>query len=110
MPATFDEIGVGTVTGALVESVEVSKKLDHKIVKKSTGAFDSGNKFDPTYEFSVKGRGSVEVASLIGKTAGAYQPDVITGGVTIVTSVKLSESNEDFNSFEISGSNYPNAT
>jgi hypothetical protein len=36
-------------------------------------------------------------------------PEGITGGVTVITSVKLSEKNDDFNEFEISGVNYPQA-
>ena len=110
MPATFNEIGVAAVTGALVESVEVTKQLEHKIIKRSDGTFETGHKYDPMFEFSVKGRGSVTASTLLGASGGAYQPDVISGGVTIVTNVKLSETNEDFNSFEISGVNYPGAS
>lgn len=42
MAATFNEIGVECVTATLVESVDVSKNIDHKIVKTNLGAFDSG--------------------------------------------------------------------
>lgn len=109
MAASFNEIGVECVTAALVESVDVTKNIDHKIVKTSLGAFDSGNKFDPTFEFSVKGRGSA-LASLVGGGGAGYLPDQISGGVTIIKSVKNSETNEDYNSFEVSGVNYPAAT
>jgi len=109
MPASFNEIGVECVTATLVESVDVSKNIDHKIVKKNDGAFDSGNKFDPTFEFSVKGRGSA-AETLLGTAGSTYLPDQISGGVTLIKSVKNSETNEDYNSFEVSGVNYPGAT
>ena len=109
MGASFNEIGVECVSATLVESVDISKNIDHKIVKKNDGAFDSGNKFDPTFEFSVKGRGSASESDL-GTSAAAYIPDVITGGVTLIKSVKNSETNEDFNTFEVSGMSYPGAS
>lgn len=109
MPASFNTIGVECVTAALIESVDVSKSIEHKIVKTSTGGFEAGNKFDPTFEFSVKGRGSAAEA-LLGTVGTGYLPDQIIGGKTIIKSVKNSETNEDFNSFEVSGVNYPSAT
>lgn len=109
MAATFNEIGVECVTATLVESVDVSKNIDHKIVKTNLGAFDSGTKFNPTFEFSVKGRGSA-LDTALGTTGASYLPDQIGGGITIIKSVKNSETNEDFNSFEVSGMNYPAAT
>jgi hypothetical protein len=36
-------------------------------------------------------------------------PEQITGGTTIITSVKNSQTNEDYNSFELSGINHPGA-
>ena len=109
MGAAFNEIGVECVTATLVESVDVSKNIEHKIVKKNDGAFDSGNKFDPTFEFSVKGRGSASESDL-GTAAAAYIPDVCGAGVTLIKSIKNSETNEDYNSFEVSGMNYPGAS
>lgn len=108
MPASFDTIGVDCVSATLIESVDVSKNIEHKIVKKNDGAFDSGKKFDPTFEFSVKGRGSASEA-VLGTTGAGYLPDQISGGVTIIKSIKNSETNEDYNSFEVSGMNYPGA-
>ena len=106
MAATFEEIGVECVTATLVESVDVTKSIDHKIVKKNDGSFDSGAKFDPSFSFSVKGKGSAADSEL-GGSGGSYLPDQIAGGTTIITSVKNSETNEDFNSFEVTGVNYP---
>lgn len=109
MPATFTDIEVKCVTALLVESVDVTKQIDHKIVKKTDTTFDSGTKFDPTFEFSVKGRGSA-ADSLLGTSSSTYIPDQITTGVTLIKSVKNTEVNDDYNSFEVSGVNYPGAS
>jgi len=107
----FDELGVGAVTAALVETTEWTKKIEHKIVQKSDGKFDSGKKVDPMFEFSTKGKGSADLATLLGTDGDAdYVPSAISDGVTIITSVKNSQKNDDFNSFEVSGVNYPGAT
>ena len=108
MPAAFNEIGIGSITASLVESLDVEKKIEHKVIKTSAGGFAQGHRFDPMFEFSVKGRGSVD-ATLLGGTGGTYAPSQVSGGKTILTSVKNSESNEDFNSFEVAGVNYPAA-
>lgn len=109
MPAAFNEIGIGSITASLVETLEVEKKIDHKVIKTSLGGFAQGHRHDPMFEFSVKGRGNAD-ASLLGGTGGAYAPSQLGGGVTIITNVKNSETNEDFNSFELSGVNYPGAS
>ncbi len=108
MPAAFNEIGVKCVTAALVESVDVQKQIEHKIIKKSDGSFETGHRYDPSFSFSVKGRG-VAAESLLGGSSAAYVPEQITGGTTIITSVKNSQTNEDYDSFELSGINHPGA-
>lgn len=108
MSASFNEIGVECVSATLVESVDVVKNIDHKIVKTNLGEFEQGNKFDPTFSFTVKGRAAV-ADTVLGSATASYIPDMVSGGVTIINSVKNSETNEDFNSFEVSGINYPDA-
>ena len=109
MPITFNKIGVQSVTGEFIESVESTKQMDSKMIMSSEGGFGAAKNFDPTYEFTVKGRGSTSVEA--GDTSAAnYIPDYLsTSGVTVITSVKISEKNDDYNEFEISGTIYPNA-
>ena len=106
MPVTFNKIGVQSVTAELIESVETTKSLDTKMIMSSEGGFGAGKGFDPKFEFTIKGRGTTSTDA--GGTA-AMIPEGITGGITVITSVKLSEKNDDFNEFEISGVNYPQA-
>jgi len=108
MPVTFNEIGVGSVSQSLVESVDVTKTVEHKVLKKSDGGFESAHKFDPSFEFTIKGRGTTDQSEV--GSVGTMIPDTVTGGATIIKSIKLTETNEDFNSFEISAVNYPGAT
>lgn len=91
-----------------MENVDVQKQVEHKILKKNDGAFETGNRFDPSFTFTVKGRG-LAAESLLGGASAAYVPEQIAGGTTIITSVKNSQTNEDYNSFEVSGVNHPAA-
>ena len=105
MPSGPADIGISQATAALLESIEWETKLEEKTIKASNGTFGQGQTFDPLIEFSVKGRGSPTVAVGI----GAAGITAITGGTTLILKVKHSQKNDDFESFEYSGTNYPNA-
>ena len=106
MAVNFNKIGVQSVTAELIESVETTKSLDTKMIMSSEGGFGAGKGFDPKFEFTIKGRGTTSLDAGGGPT---MIPEGITGGITVITSVKVSEKNDDFNEFEISGVNYPQA-
>ena len=106
MAVNFNKIGVQSVTAELIESVETTKSLDTKIIMSSEGGFGAGKGFDPKFEFTIKGRGTTTMDAGGNPT---MIPEGITGGITVITSVKVSEKNDDFNEFEISGVNYPQA-
>ena len=105
MPAGPSNIGITQATGTLLESVEWERKLEEKVIKDLSGGFGQGQAFDPIIEFSVKGRGDTAMAVGVGASGIA----AITGGTTLILKVKRSQKNDDFNSFEYSGTNYPNA-
>ncbi len=105
MPSGPSSIGITQATGTLLESVEWETKMEEKVIKTLTGGFGDGKAFDPIIEFSVKGRGDTAMAVGIGAAGIA----AITGGTTLILKVKQSQKNDDFNSFEYSGTNYPNA-
>lgn len=109
MPITFNQIGVQSVSAELIESVETTKQMESKMIMSTEGGFGAAKTFDPTYDFTVKGRGTTTVDA--GDTSAAgFIPDYIpTNGVTVINSVKTSEKNDDFNEFEISGTVYPSA-
>jgi hypothetical protein len=105
MPAGPADIGITSATGTLLESVEWEKKVEERIIKDKDGGFGDGKAFDPVIEFSVKGRGETDAEVGL----GAAGITAITGGATIITKVKLGQKNDDFETFEYSGSNYPGA-
>jgi hypothetical protein len=106
MSATNLEIGVKQVTAQFIESVEVSKNFETKMIMSTEGGFGAAKAFDPKFEFTVKGRGSTEVEA--GSSGGNLVPSEVDGKV-IITSVKNSQTNDDFNSFEVTGVAYPGA-
>ena len=105
MPATDVTFGITKHQGALIESVELEKKTEMKALKGSNGNVARVHVYNPTNSGSVKGHGELSIVPGIGDAgvAGA------TTGVTVITSVKETESNDDFASWEYQYENYPNA-
>ena len=105
MPSTFGVTLVSPPAGGVVESVDVDFKAEVKVLKNTAGGYSEARSISPEYSFSVRGKGVATVT--VGGSTGA--PSVVSGKV-IITSVKQTQSNEDWESFEYSGSAYPNAT
>jgi hypothetical protein len=101
MSATF---GVTLVSGGggIYESVDLESKVDLKVLVDSSGVFSAAQAMAPTFTFSVRGKGTAPVAI----KASSGNPSGASGKV-IVTSVKLTQSNEDWQGFEYSGTSYP---
>jgi hypothetical protein len=103
---TDTDLGVKLVTHATAQSVEITSKGEVKILTDKDGNYSQAAVQDPTFEFSVRGKGAscpVEIKSSTGAPTG------VTGKI-IVTSVKESTSNDDWEEWEYSGSGYPSAT
>lgn len=98
-------IGVTLVSHATAQSAEVSSKGEVKILTDRNSNFSQAAVQDPTFEFSVRGKGAACPVALKASTA----PSGVTGKV-IVTTVKESTSNDDWEEWEYSGSAYPSAT
>ena len=107
MPATPVDVtfGISKHDGALIDSVEVEKKIEQKALKGSDGNVARVHVYNPTNSGSVKGHGTLAVVPGVGD----HGVSGITGGVTVITSVKESEKNEDFSDWEYQFENYPNA-
>jgi hypothetical protein len=97
--------GITLVADTLAESVDVSFETDVKVLIDKSGEFSQAQVYDVTGTFSVKGSGTTSIA--VGSASGA--PSNLSGKV-IVTSVKKSQSNEDFEKFEYSGTCYLSAS
>ena len=105
MPATDVKFGITKHEGALIDSVDVEKKIEQKALKGTDGNVARVHVYNPTNSGSVKGHGALTVVPGVGDAGVAG----ITGGVTVITSVKESENNEDFDGWEYQFENYPNA-
>jgi len=104
MASTFG-ITLVSAGSSIVESVDLDCKVDVKILKASDGTYSAAQAIAPEFSFSVRGKGSSPVS--VGGSSGA--PSGVSGKV-IITSVKVTQSNEDWEAFEYSGSAYVGAT
>lgn len=105
MPATDVKFGITRHAGALIESVETVDRVEKKELRGSNGNFARVKPFNPTTTFNVKGHGELTVAPGI----GASGITDIAGGVNLIEELKKNEANDDFDGWEYSGTNYPNA-
>lgn len=108
MPVTLTNIGIQSIDITLAEGVERTKKMETKVLKNKDGGFADGKAYDPIEDFVIKGRGDLPDTIALGTDAegvGLYE-----AGVTIVSKVAVGETNEDFNSWECSGQNFPGAS
>lgn len=97
--------GISAISGTLIESVEISYESEEKMIMDRLGEFSEARLIDTTTTFTVRGAGETSVA--IGGTSGA--PTGVDGKV-VITSVKRTQVNDDFEKFEYSGTAYPGAS
>lgn len=113
MAVNLDDVGIQSWTapaGSVCESVDYEKKIEEAMISACDSGFGAAAAFDPTIEFSIKGRGDLPAGFAVGTDGGAS--GAITGvndgaGTSIIESVKEGEKNDDYNSWEISGIYFP---
>ena len=106
MPATDVKFGVTRHTGALIDSVETDESVQVKELAGSDGEIARVKPYRKMTEGSVKGHGTLAVVPGVGDPGVSGLP---TGGVTIITNLKKSENNEDFDGWEYNFKHYPTA-
>lgn len=99
--------GITKHSGALVEAVGIEQTIETATLRGSQGVTKYVKPYDPLKKFSLKTRG--EESSL---DVGAGDPGItgVSGGVTVIESIKFDEANTDFPTSEATGTNYPEAT
>jgi hypothetical protein len=108
MAVQFNRIGVFSAAGDYIESTEATAQLETKMIMSSDGGFGQAKAYGLTYSFTTKGRGNTTEKA--GDTNTQLVPSFLpSGGVCVVTSVKNTEKNDDYNEFEVSGTYYPEA-
>ncbi|NDD55756.1 hypothetical protein EBZ39_18140, partial [bacterium] len=69
MPVTLTAIGIQSIDLTLAESLERTRKVETKVIRDKDGAFADGEAYDPTEDFSIKGRGDLPEAIALGVDA-----------------------------------------
>ena len=98
-------VGVTSVTNSEVQSLEISAKCEVKFLSNREGKYAKGAVFDPTMEFTIRGKGSNTKPYRVGQSASIGS----LSGKIIVTSTKQSTTNDDWPEWEASGVAYPQA-
>jgi hypothetical protein len=128
MPANDEKFGISRHTGTLIDSVETDDSVQVKELPGSNGEIArvnawrasahlqsaertlhgrrSVNPYRKMTEGSVKGHGALAVVPGVGDPGVSGLPN---GGVTVITNVKQSESNEDFDGWERPARERPSA-
>lgn len=110
MAATLADFGIQAVSTALVEQVRKRKSVTVVgPVLTSAGGFHAAEKIDPMWEFTISGKGDFPTGIAIGEDASPTITD-ISGGITLIEDTRYSEFDQDYNSWEFSGSNAPGAS
>lgn len=105
MPATFgitDNFGLTPPTGGTVEESSTEDEIEAKTIKDATGTTCRavpGKMIKTTV--TIKGRGTASLALVAG---------AIASGTVKTTSVKNTESNDDFPTYEMTGVKYATAS
>lgn len=113
MAVNLSSVGVQTNSVSLCESVDYEQKVDEAVRQACDSGFGAAETFDPIIEFSLKGAGDIPAGYAIGGDGG-LEADItgVTDGVgtetRIITNLKVTETADDFNGWEISGTYYPN--
>jgi hypothetical protein len=106
MASTVADIGVTAYSENLTQSVSIAKSLEELHIAKKDGKYGQGKAFDPTFEATVNGRGTLPSLA-IGGTAAISG---ISGGKSIITNISITERNEDFPDWNFTMRSWPSAT
>ena len=105
----ISKFGIQSVTFDLTTSCDVDYSSDVKQLIDKNGYFVEAWVADSSYKVTVKGHGDdvpVDITDF-GTTGQIGKPTVISGGSLIVSSVKSTQTNEDWVTWEYSGTVYP---
>ncbi len=113
MPISLDAKGITQITDFTLmtdQSVEkVAEVTDVMLNYDATVADEAFGIFDPTFTFDFSGLGDLP-AGLAVATDGGFTHEALSGGKTLVTSIKTGEFSDRRNDWSCSGENCPGAT
>jgi hypothetical protein len=104
MASTNFTFGLSSATG-FVQSVEVTGKMDEKLIVDKDGTFAQAYCYNPTYDISVSGVGANP--ENIGDTAiGVITASGFGAAVVVITGTSVTEKADDFPSFTVTAKGY----
>jgi hypothetical protein len=106
MASQVADIGVTAYSEDLTQSVQITKTLEELHIAEKDGTYGQGKGFDPTFEVVVNGRGDFPSLD-VGDSATITG---VSGGVSIVTNLSITERNEDFTDWSFTMRNWPSAS
>ena len=106
MASTVADIGVTAYSENLTQSVQITKTLEELHIAEKDGTYGQGKAFDPTFEVVVNGRGDFPSLD-VGNSATISG---VSGGISIVTNLSITERNEDFADWSFTMRNWPGAS
>ena len=106
MASTVADIGVTAYSEDLTQSVQITKSLEELHISEKDGTYGQGKAFDPTFEIVVNGRGDFPTLDV----GGAATITGVTAGASVVTSLSITERNEDYPDWTFTQRNWPGAT
>jgi hypothetical protein len=104
MAATSFTFGLSSATG-FTQSVEVSGKMEEKLIVDKDGTFAQAYCYNPTYDISVSGVGS-NPASIAATSLSVITASNFGASVVIITGVTETQKADDFPSFSITAKGY----
>ena len=106
MASTVADIGVTAYSENLTQSVQITKTLEELHIAEKDGTYGQGKAFDPTFVVVVNGRGDFPSLD-VGNSANISG---VSGGISIVTNLSITERNEDFADWSFTMRNWPGAS
>jgi hypothetical protein len=106
MASTVADIGVTAYSEALTQSVQITKSVEELHIAEKDGTYGQGKAFDPTFEVQVSGRGDFPALDV----GGSATISGVSGGVSIITNISITERNEDFADWSFTMRNWPGAS
>lgn len=106
MASSVADIGVTAYSENLTQTLTITKSLEELHIAEKDGTYGQGKAFDPTFEVTVSGRGDAPAVDV----GDAPTISGVSGGVSIVTNVSVTERNEDFPDWSFTMRNWPGAS
>jgi hypothetical protein len=103
------QFGAPSGSDSHTTKVDIDKKVEVATWRDKTGTTVKVKTFDPTTEFSVEIEADADSDFAPG-VASSLPCTGISGGVSVITSTKVSEVNDGKTSTSVSGTNYPSGS